>query len=103
MKMNRNIMRLFASVGGFIFAVILIILIFTALFPSSTKRSIKSMVSDYTGGLNRTITLYDYNGNEIKSWTGKFDVDDNESRVFFDDENGKRVIIYNGIVVNEEN
>lgn len=73
------------------------------LFPSSTRRNIKSMVSDYTGGLNRTITLYDYNGNKIKSWTGKFDVDDNESRVFFDDEDGKRVIIYNGIVVNEEN
>ena len=101
--MKKEILKLFATVGGAILVVILIILIFTMLFPSSTKRSIKSMVSDYTGGLNRTITLYDYNGNEIKSWTGKFDVDDNESRVFFDDEDGKRVIIYNGIVVNEEN
>ena len=101
--MKKEILKLFVTVGSAIFVVCLIILIFTMLFPSSTKRSIKSMVSDYTGGLNRTITLYDYNGNEIKSWTGKFDVDDNESRVFFDDEEGKRVIIYNGIVVNEEN
>lgn len=102
MKRNRNVMRLFVTIGGSIAAIIIFVLIMMALSPSSTKRSIKSMMSDYTGGLNRTITLYDYNGNEIKSWTGKFDVDDNESRVFFDDENGKRVIIYNGIVVNEE-
>lgn len=88
-----------------VYALIIVIIIIGIgfLFPSSTRRNIKSMVSDYTGGLNRTITLYDYNGNKIKSWTGKFDVDDNESRVFFDDEDGKRVIIYNGIVVNEEN
>jgi hypothetical protein len=88
-----------------VYALIIVIIIIGIgfLFPSSTRRNIKSMVSDYTGGLNRTITLYDYNGNKIKSWTGRFDVDDNESRVFFDDEDGKRVIIYNGIVVNEEN
>ena len=83
--------------------IVLVIIGIGLLSPSSTRRNIKSMVSDYTGGLNRTITLYDFNGNKIKSWTGRFDVDDNESRVFFDDEDGKRVIIYNGIVVNEEN
>ena len=101
--MKKEILKLFANLSIAIFVIFLFILILTALFPSSTKRSIKSVVSDYSGGLNRTITLYDYNGNEIKSWTGKFDVEDNESRVFFDDEDGKRVIIYNGIVVNEEN
>ena len=101
--MKRKIYKTLRSIGLGILFVFLIMLFFMFLFPSSTKRSIKSMVSDYSGGLNRTITLYDYNGNEIKSWTGKFDVDDNESRVFFDDEEGKRVIIYNGIVVNEEN
>jgi hypothetical protein len=67
------------------------------------QRTLKSVRSNYGGGLDRTITVYDYNGNEIKSWSGKFDVQESETRVFFDDENGKRVIIYNGIVINEEN
>lgn len=63
----------------------------------------KSTVSNWTGGLNRTVTVYDYNGQEIKSWTGKFDVTEDDNEVYFDDENDKRVIIQGGIVINEEN
>lgn len=66
-------------------------------------REMKSTVSNWTGGLNRTVTVYDYNGQEIKSWTGKFDVTEDDNEVYFDDENGKRVIIQGGIVINEEN
>lgn len=63
----------------------------------------KSTVSNVTGGLNRTVTVYDYNGQEIKSWSGKFDVTEDDNEVYFDDENDKRVIIQGGIVINEEN
>lgn len=66
------------------------------------SRGMKSIGSDFAGGLNRTVTVYDYNGGEIKSWTGKFDVSESENEVFFD-LNGKRVIIHGGIVINEEN
>jgi hypothetical protein len=66
------------------------------------KREMKTMSSDWTGGLNRTVTVYDYNGEEIGSWTGKFDVSSNDQETFFD-VNGKRVIIQGGIIVNEEN
>lgn len=53
---------------------------------------------------SRTVTLYDYDGNEIKSWTGKFfNGSGSENKVYFYDEDGKRVIIHGGIVVNEEN
>ena len=48
------------------------------------------------------VLIYDYNGQEIKSWTGKFDVTEDDNEVYFDDENGKRVIIQGGIVINEE-
>ena len=68
----------------------------------TTKRSIKSLQSEYGGGLNRTVTVYDYSGNEIDSWTGKFDVTASENELFFDLD-GKRVIIHGGIVINEEN
>ena len=70
---------------------------------SSCSRSFKSLSSDIGGGLNRTVTVYDYNGGKIKSWTGKFDVSESENEVSFDDSDGKRVIIQGGIVVNEEN
>lgn len=66
-------------------------------------REMKSTVSNLTGGLNRTVTVYDYNGQEIKSWSGKFDVTEDDNEVYFDDENDKRVIIQGGIVINEEN
>ena len=67
------------------------------------KRSWKSTKSNYTGGLNRTVTVYDYNGKPIKSWTGKFDVSNSENETWFDDAGGKRVIIHGGIVINQEN
>lgn len=70
---------------------------------ASCSRNIKSMSSDFGGGLNRTVTVYDYNGETIKSWSGKFDVSENDNEIFFDDENGKRVIIHGGIVICEEN
>lgn len=66
-------------------------------------REMKSTVSNWTGGLNRIVTVYDYNGQEIKSWTGKFNVIEDDNEVYFDDENGKCVIIQGGIVINEEN
>lgn len=68
----------------------------------ATKRSMKSLQSEYGGGLDRTVTVYDYNGQPIDSWTGKFDVSEDENKVFFDLD-GKRVIIRGGIVINEEN
>ena len=68
---------------------------------SSVKRDIKSVTSDLGGGLERTVTLYDYTGKEIERWTGKFDVSESENEVYFDVD-GKRVIIHGGIVVNEE-
>lgn len=82
--------------------IVLIILLSIALL-GWCSRSLKSLSSDIDGGLNRTVTVYDYNGGKIKSWSGKFDVSESENEVYFDDSDGKRVIIHGGIVVNEEN
>lgn len=86
---------------------VLITLCVALLFTGceSCSRSMKSLRSDVGGGLNRTISVYDYNGQLIKSWTGKFDVAENpnKNQVYFDDQNGKRVIIDGGIIINEEN
>lgn len=95
---------------GFGFAVGVCVIVFVVIIgavallgTSTAQRTLKSVSSDFGGGLNRTVTVYDYNGNEIRSWTGKFDVSESENEVYFDNEDGKRVIIHEGIVINEEN
>ena len=65
------------------------------------QRSWKTMKSNYTGGLNRCVIVYDYNGNELRRWEGKFDVSESENEVYFD-YNNKRVIVHGGIIINEE-
>lgn len=67
----------------------------------SGKRAIKTEKSNLSGGINRTVTVYDYNGNQIDSWTGIFDVTNSEYETYFDID-GKRVVIHGGIVINEE-
>ena len=65
------------------------------------KRSMKSIGSDITGGLDRTVTVYSYDGEKLGEWSGKFDVSSSAKETFFDI-NGKRVILQGGIIINEE-
>ena len=69
---------------------------------ASWNRELKSFKSDISGGLNRTVTVYSYDGDILGQWSGKFDVSESASETYFD-VNGKRVIIQGGIIVNEEN
>lgn len=79
-------------------------LIMTTGCGESWERTVKDLDSEYTGGLNRTITVYDQNGQAIKQYKGKVDIRDSEygNKVLFDLD-GKRVVIYNAVVVAEEN
>ena len=70
---------------------------------ASCSRDMKSINSDISGGLDRTVTLYDYQGHVLGSWSGKFDISEDDNEIYFDDADGKRVIIPGGIVVCEEN
>ena len=69
---------------------------------ASGQRAFKSQESNLGGGIERTVTVYGYNGEEIQSWTGKFDVTESDQETYFDID-GKRVIIQGGIIINEEN
>lgn len=69
---------------------------------ASLNRELKSFESDISGGLNRTVTVYSYDGDILGQWSGKFDVSESENETFFDID-GKRVIIQNAIIINEEN
>lgn len=96
-----NSKRALAATVAFILAVVGIVATLGLSGCSSCSRSVKSMSSDIGGGLDRTVTLYDNTGKEIKSWHGKIDLESNDQEAFFD-LNGKRVIIQGGIVVSEE-
>lgn len=81
---------------------ILVTLMFCLSGCASWSRSLKSIGSDFSGGLDRTVTVYSYDGQILGQWSGKFDVSESEQETYFD-VNGKRVIIQGGIVINEEN
>lgn len=70
---------------------------------ASLQREIKDTQSDWAGGLNRVITVYDENGNVIKTYSGKIDLDPDTTggKIRFE-LNGKRIMIYNATVIAEE-
>lgn len=74
----------------------------------SGKRGLKSWKSETSGGLNRTVTVYDVKGKELAKYTGRFDIEERTSegivKIKFDCK-GKRHIIYaqTGTVLIDEN
>ena len=86
MNFDGTIKRIILSLV--ILAVVISISIFMN-YSAKFQRGWKSLKSDWTRGLERTVT-------------GKFDVASSERETWFDNGNGKRVIIRGGIVINEE-
>lgn len=61
----------------------------------SGKRALKDQESNFSGGIHRTVTVYDINGKQIEQYSGEFDVETNhEKYILFDDQDGKRHIIF---------
>lgn len=70
----------------------------------SGKRALKNQNSELNGGIEREVNVYDVEGDLIQSYRGKFDIEYENERILFDDENGNRHIIYfktGTIIVNE--
>ena len=66
------------------------------------QRTIKSWKSNYTGGLYRIVSVYDYNGNLLREYgPAMIDISESENETFFD-YNGNRIVIHNAIVIVEE-
>lgn len=65
---------------------------------ASGQRAFKDQESNFENGTERVVTVYDINGEIVKQYDGRFDVEtgnvDNAPYILFDDENGKRHIIY---------
>ena len=98
---------------GYIVAVVISVILMITVFlgmhwyynnTQSGKRAFKSQESNFGDGIERTVKVYDVNGQLITEYDGKFDITYDDDRILFDDENGKRHVIYypTGTVVIDE-
>ena len=85
-----------------VFSAVAVIAMLSITGCASFERGVKDAASDITGGLNRTVTVYDYDGNVIKTYEGKIDISESDGGKVKFDLNGKRTIIYGGIVIVDE-
>ena len=87
-----------AGIGCLITGILIgAILIVTPIIYSNTeagKRAYKDQQSNFDAGIERTVKVYDINGELIEQYSGRFDVETTSNYVLFDDENNKRHMIY---------
>jgi outer membrane lipoprotein-sorting protein len=86
--------------------VALLMIISIVIMLGGCTEEMKSIEKDRKAeieGLERKLTVYSSDGKKIKEYQGKFNIDEDEGKqkVKFI-LNGKRIIIYNGIVITEE-
>lgn len=82
-----------------IIAAIIIVLLFLGLRfyynnTASGQRAYHTQESELHNGLDRIIKVYDVTGELIVEYEGHFDIEYDDDRIIFDDENGNRHIIY---------
>lgn len=70
----------------------------------SGKRALKTWHSEIHEGIDRQVRVYDVEGELIAEYEGKFDIDYDDDRIIFDDQDGKRHVIYypTGTVIVDE-
>lgn len=68
MMKKRNLKTVCIIIG--IIAVIVITFCTFVLLTESFQRFVKDITSDYNGGIERTIFVYDYNGELIRKYKG---------------------------------
>lgn len=97
-----------AIVGAVVAVVLIILLLFGMRWyynnTAQGQRAVKTQESNFKNGLQRTVKVFDVNGNIIYQYDGKIDIEYDECRILFDDEDGKRHVIYytTGTVLIEE-
>lgn len=91
------------SIAVILIVIILVIGLLALTFSGANfQRTIKSWRSNYTGGLYRIVSVYDYNGNLLREYgPAMIDISESENETFFD-YNGNRIVIHNAIVIVEE-
>lgn len=101
------------SIIGMIISIVVTLVITIAIWVGSFwyynntetgARALKTQDSNFNGGIERQVIVYDANGEIIEEYQGKFDVEYQSNQILFDDENGQRHIICFGsgtVIINE--
>lgn len=86
-------------VAGILTLVISVVMIIVSVSSNSFKRELKDIQSDYGDGIHRIITVTAEDGRTIYTYEGTVDLEINgeERKIKFEDENGNRQIIIYGI------
>ena len=91
--------------GVLIFIIVVALMVgmlISVVSGANFQRTLKSWKSNYTGGLYRIVSVYDYNGNLLREYgPAMIDISESENETFFD-YNGTRIVIHNAIVIVEE-
>ena len=67
-------------------------------------REYHTLESNYDGGIEREVIVYNIQGEVIERYQGKFDLTYDDNRIMFDDENGKHHMIFcttSNVIINE--
>ena len=88
-----KIMAITMIISAALVVFVLIGMLFYYNNTAAGKRAYKSQESNFNYGIERTVEVYDATGNLLKTYNGKFDIDYDDNRIIFDDENGKRHVI----------
>lgn len=87
-----------AGIGAVVSIPLVVVLLAGMLFyyngTAAGGRAFKSQQSNFNKGIERVVKVYDVNGKLIQEYDGKFDIEYDDDRIVFDDENNKRHIIY---------
>ena len=76
--------------------IVILIIIAMVFNKASTRRWFRDIRSEFNNGMERTITVYDMNGDVIKEYNGKFDVEIENQKIKFDEADGTRHIVVVG-------
>ena len=69
--------------------------------PAGCSRAVKSFESNMNNGLNRTFTVYDYDGKKVFEDSGTLDYVYQDGKWYYD-KDGKRTSVSGGIVIVQE-
>ena len=82
---NRNKFRTIKKAFNWVLALVIVGAIVGGIYlfmnSASVSRGWKSIKSNYTGGINRTVSVYDMKGDKIAEYSGKFDIKESENKV----------------------
>lgn len=75
---------------------LVIIVLAVVLNRAAWLRGFRDMTSSLGNGADRTVTVYDAEGNVVKTYDGRFDVEIEDRKIKFDEQDGTRHIIVVG-------